>query len=75
MSKDSRELQVGARVVTDYSKRFTAHTITERLAPATSQSGVLFKVTPIVPGSTGGWIDADWFELAAAGTHTKESTK
>jgi hypothetical protein len=63
MSRASRKLQVGAEVVTDFTRRgLTRHTITERLAPATSQSGVLFKVMPIVPGTTGDWIDADWFE-------------
>jgi hypothetical protein len=71
VSKASRKLQVGARVVTDFSKRFTAHTITERLAPATSQSGVLFKVSPIVPGSDGGWIDSDWFEVEPVGAERK----
>lgn len=62
MSKASRKLQVGDSVVTDFARSITVHTITERLAPATSQSRVLFKVTPVVSGSTGGWMDADWFE-------------
>lgn len=62
MSQVSRKLQVGDRVITDFSKAMTEHTITERLAPATSQSGVLFMVSPTIKGSGGGWIDADWFE-------------
>ena len=69
MSRASRKLQVGAKVYTDFSVRITKHTITERLDPSTSQSRVSFKVTPIVPGSTGDWIDSDWFEPVA----TKEA--
>lgn len=65
MSAASRKLDVGARVTTDFSKRITTHTIITRMAPATSQSGVLYKVSPPVPGAgDDAWIDADWFEPA-----------
>lgn len=74
MSRASRKLQVGAEVVTDFTCRgLTRHTITKRLAPATSQSRVLFEVSPIIPGTTGGWIDADWFEPAPAATGQSDS--
>jgi len=64
MSIASRKLQVGATVVTDFSGRITQHTITDRNGRASSQSRVLYKVEPVVPKSSGGWIDADWFESA-----------
>lgn len=65
MSAASRQLQVGACVTTDFSKRRTTHTISARMAPATCQSGVLYQVEPAVPGArAGAWIDADWFEPA-----------
>lgn len=62
MSCASRGLQVGAKVYTDFSGRFTNHVITAVVKPWRSQSGVGFEVNPLVPRSTGGPIDADWFE-------------
>jgi hypothetical protein len=70
VSKASRKLQVGARVITDFSGKFTKHEIIERVECWTvGQSGVGFRVRPLVPRSTGGLIDADWFEPVA----TKET--
>jgi hypothetical protein len=64
MSKASRQSQVGDQVSTDFSGKITEHRITERFeaSPRTSQSGVMFKVSPAVPRSSGDPIDADWFE-------------
>lgn len=64
MSAASRKLQVGANVITDFSGKITAHRITEVLTPSFGSSGISFMVTPMVPRSSGGWIDADWFEPA-----------
>jgi hypothetical protein len=80
MSRASRKLQVGAEVVTDYSRRLTRHAIIERSDDRSnghSQSGIMFRVSPIVPGSTGDWIDADWFEPfgAQVPAHTKGESK
>lgn len=72
----ARALAVGDAVFTRYSKRVTTHTITERQpdfelgkAPPgqprkaqVSQTGVLVKVKPDVPGSGGGWMDPAWFK-------------
>lgn len=57
-----KNLKVGDKVRTDFSGRFTEHTITERDTWKPSQSGVLFKVYPRVPKSSGSWIDSGWFE-------------
>lgn len=57
-----RDLKVGAKVRTDYSGRFTEHTIVERDSYVRCQSGVCFKVKPAVPKSSGSWMDAGWFE-------------
>lgn len=63
MSVASRALQVGDKVTTNFSGRRTVHTITERRENQVSQSRILFRVTPYVPGSSGrDGIDADWFE-------------
>lgn len=64
MSAPSRKLQVGSLVKTDFSGKWTKHEITERQDGPGSQSGVQFKVKPVVPNSTGGWLDAGWFWLA-----------
>ena len=64
MSAASRMLQVGDKVTTDFSRRITQHTITERTDNVNTSSRIGFKVKPIVPGSTGDWMCADWFEPA-----------
>lgn len=61
MSAESRKLQPGAMVQTDFSGKWTTHKITERRDGLGSQSGVQFRVAPVIPKSTGGWCDADWF--------------
>lgn len=69
MSTASRKLEVGARVVTNYTNKLTAHTIIDRCddrSQGYSQSGVMFRVAPIVPGTSGQWMDADWFERMGA---------
>ena len=65
MSFASRKCRVGDKVTTDYTGKITEHQITERLESRGSQSGVMFKVRPMVPKSAGDWIDADWFEVPA----------
>lgn len=71
----ARALSVGDTVFTNYSNQVTRHTITDRqpdfepgAAPRgqlrkvqVSQTGVLVKVKPDVPGSGGGWMDPAWF--------------
>jgi hypothetical protein len=64
MSRASRALQVGAQVTTDYSGCITKHEIIERLDNVSSTSRIGFHVCPLVPKSSGGWLDADWFEPA-----------
>lgn len=63
MSAESRKLDVGAVVFTDYSGKLSQHTITER-KEGTCQSGIMFRVAPCVKGGGGinEWFDADWFE-------------
>jgi hypothetical protein len=65
MSFSSRRLDVGAAVYTDFSGKITHHKITAVVVPTWSTSGIGFHVTPLVPKSSGDWIDADWFEPAA----------
>lgn len=60
-AKLSRDLPVGARVQTDYSGRITEHEIRERDTWKPSKSGILFRVYPPVPNSSGSWMDAGWF--------------
>lgn len=70
MSLHSRTLQVGAKVKTDFAfgyvcsgpRIFSTHTIIARRDGLGSQSRVQFKVSPQVAKSSGGWMDADWFE-------------
>lgn len=64
MSAESRRLKIGDKVSTDFSGRFTVHEITEiKNGWLNSTSGIGFKVKPLVPRSTGDFIDADWFEI------------
>lgn len=73
MSKQSRLLQVGDKVTTDYcyigwGRQVPIYTIVARKIGASSQSGIVFKVEPRVPRSGGDvWMDADWFEPVAKG--------
>lgn len=60
-AKLSRDLPVGTRVKTDYCGRVTEHEIRERDTWKPSKSGVLFRVYPPVPQSSGSWMDAGWF--------------
>lgn len=64
MSKAGRELQIGDECTIDYqlNGKPTKHKIVARMDNSKSQSGVSFLVVPDVPRSSGGWIDADWFE-------------
>lgn len=64
MSRASRNLQIGDRVTTDYNRDWSEHVIVERMQPSRTGSGIAFKVEPFVKGSTGDWMDADWFEPA-----------
>jgi len=65
MIRASRDLQIGDRVTTDYNRDWSEHVIVERMQPARTGSGIAFKVEPFVKGSTGDWMDADWFEPAS----------
>jgi len=65
MSRASRNLQIGDRVTTDFNRTWSEHVIIERMQPAITGSGIAFRVAPIIKGSTGDWIDADWFEPVA----------
>ncbi len=63
MSRASRKLQIGDLVTTDFNRNtISQHLIVERKEPADTGSGIAFKVHPVIPRSSGGWIDADWFE-------------
>jgi hypothetical protein len=55
--------KIGVHVTTDFSGRVTRHVITGRCAVPNSQSGILLRVDPSVPKSSGlnAWIDAAWF--------------
>jgi hypothetical protein len=67
MTHASRQLEPGAHVSTTYDHgRESLHVITARRVDAHCQSGVMFKVLP----DLGGWIDADWFQLAKGYEHT-----
>lgn len=59
-----RTLQPGENAMTDFNgKGFTKVTIIERKSPASSQSGILFRVEPpLKGGDRETWYDADWFE-------------
>jgi hypothetical protein len=62
--KPSRYLKIGASIRTDFSGKWTAHTIADIENKGNlghSQSGIMFLVDPPVPKSGGGWVDADWF--------------
>ena len=63
--KTARAAKIGARVRTDFSGKWTEHTITARMTDCPTQSRITFQVKPAVPKSSGlgAWIDADWFQL------------
>jgi hypothetical protein len=74
VSAASRKLKVGAMVQTDFSGKWTVHKVFKRREGPGSQSGVQFMLDPIVPKSSGGWMDADWFKIAARPSPPKEPT-
>lgn len=55
------DIQLKDEVMTDFSGQWTRHIVTEIKHGQVSQTGTLVKVTPLVPKSDGGWIDAGWF--------------
>lgn len=57
----ARMLQTGDVVYTNFSGGVTRHKIVERQDVVTSWSGVSVRVSPSVPRSGGGWMDAGWF--------------
>lgn len=61
IDRRARNAKAGDWVRTNYSGRLTEHRIMARMEGARSQSGIMFKLHPPVPKSSGGWIDADWF--------------
>lgn len=66
MSAESRKLQEGDLVTTDFSRLCKGMTfrIVKRYEAQASHSTIMFMVVPMVPGSNGTPIDADWFEPA-----------
>ena len=55
----------GDKVVTDFSGKKTAHTVTDidYTPPTACQSGTVIRVTPTVPkAEDGAWFDIAWFE-------------
>ena len=68
-------LAVGDKVYTDFSSRITQHTVTDRATGRMTQTGVMLRVSPPVPGSgflaedpgaraktfNNAWIDSAWF--------------
>ena len=54
-------LNIGDKVTTNFSGRITHHTIIDSM-PDVCQSGIMFKVHPNIPKSSGTWFDAAWFE-------------
>lgn len=56
---------VGDRVATTFSGRKTTHRIVDRKI-GKSQTGVMFLLDPVVPTSSGRWIDSAWFRLVGA---------
>lgn len=64
MNRDmALKMESGMKVMTDFSGKWTEHTIIGTESRAISQTGVLFIVKPIVQKSGGGAIDAGWFHL------------
>ena len=62
------DLAVGDRVTTDFSGKWSEHTVAQidRSPPYPCQSGVVVKVTPFVLKSGGDvWIDVAWFKKVA----------
>lgn len=65
-----RRLQVGDEALTDYNgpsplARVTIIERDDRRLNGHSQSGIMFRVTPLLRNGNGAsWYDADWFEPA-----------
>lgn len=61
----ARAIAVDDVVYTDFAVKgqVTRHTVVERMEKATSGSGILLRVTPSVPKSGSGWLDAGWFRV------------
>jgi len=71
-------IEVGDVVDTDFSRKITRHTVTDRTERNISQTGIMLRVTPPVPGSgyvaedpgypskthNNAWIDSAWFRKA-----------
>lgn len=65
-------MKIGDPVFTDYTGRLTKHIIVDILTDSIADTGIAFKVNPIVPGSAlenykedvishPPWISAGWF--------------
>jgi hypothetical protein len=66
--RTARELQIGDAATTDYEcgygvgGRLKTVTVAARIEDRTSQSGVMFQVTPALKNNPpDAWFDADWF--------------
>lgn len=67
MSKAGRTLSVGDFATTDFNGGRIATKVriidVDRSRKSASQSGILFKVWPLLKGGTAdSWYDADWFD-------------
>lgn len=71
MSIESRKLKVGDFALTDYNEngkltRVKIIELDDTRKNGHSQSGVMFRVLPILKnGHAYSWYDADWFEIEA----------
>ena len=66
--RTARELQIGDSATTDYEcgygvvGKLKTVTVTGRTEDRTSQSGMMFQVTPALKNNApDAWFDADWF--------------
>ncbi len=64
---NGRNLQPGDKATTDYNKGLITHVeIRERREEPGTQSGIQFRVFPVLHGGyPSTWYDADWFEPVA----------
>lgn len=63
-SEGAVALKRGDVVITKFSGAPTAHVVEGRFEKDVPQTGLMLKVSPDVPTSGGGWINAAWFKRA-----------
>ena len=62
-------LKRGDVVITKFSGAPTAHVVEGRFEKDVLQTGLVLKVSPEVPTSGGGWINAAWFKRVDLAAH------